>query len=265
MNRIHQSRRIVSGLVGILGLASAAQANALLHQDIFDNSTWSQVLYHDSTLFINQNNVTQQNMGLGFNNSVTASLSHAGWVGSGTTLHNANYTPANPGINGTFDKHTAVCINFVTVTGTAAQWSEYAGAANYGLITFSVSQPTAWTISGTAVGQTNAASSGWSEAQNMIRLYNWNTSSYLVNSFDYALNGVGDYNYNFSYGGTLAPGLYTYDYRSWAQHGGWDNSPTVFGSSSASLLITLNLTKVPAPGAASLLAAMGVLAARRRR
>ncbi|MBX3322593.1 MAG: hypothetical protein KF757_06345 [Phycisphaeraceae bacterium] len=259
--------KLAVGAISVCGtmLVSAASGNPVLHSDAVAIDTWSQVLDFDST-FTNDNQIfTSLNTGLNQNASITSSLSYGGWVGQGTSLHNTSYTPANPGLSGVFFGHTAVNINFVNVTGTASPWAEYAGAATYGWVQFSVSQPTAWSISGTAVGTTNAASSGWSEAFHHIRLYDWFNNSYLLNTSTLALNGVGNYTDNFSYGGVLAPGLYTYDYRSWAQHGGWDNSPTVLGNTSATLLINLSLTKVPAPGSAgACVVALGLVARRRR-
>lgn len=255
------------GLVGVVGAmaVSLALGNPVVNSDLVAIDTWSQVLDFDSTLTDDNQMFTSLNTGLNQNASITSSLSFGGWVGQGTSLHNTSYTPANPGLGGVFYQHTAANINFVTVTGTAGLWSEYAGAATYGWVHFSVSQPTAWSIFGTAIGTTNAASTGWSEARHEIRLYDWFNNTYLLNTSTLAFNGVGNYTDNFSYGGVLAPGVYIYDYRSWAQHGGWDNSPTVFGNTSASLLINLSLVKVPAPGATATLAIAMSLVARRRR
>lgn len=257
-------RNLAVGVVGVLSV-SGALGNPIVQSDLAAIDTWSQVLDFDSTLTDDNQFSNLLNTGLNQNFSLTSSLAFGGWVGQGTSLHNTAYNPGNPGLGGVFNSHTAVSINVVAVTGTAGLWAEYAGAATYGWIQFTVSQPTAWSIFGTAVGATTAGSNGWSEAFHHIRLYDWGTNSYLLNTSTLAFNGVGDYTDNFNYGGVLAPGQYTYDYRSWAQHGGQSGSPTVFGNTSASLLITLDLTKIPGPGTAGTFALALGLAARRRR
>lgn len=256
-------RHFISGGFAFLVASSVASGQGVLLYDVFDLDTYDQVLDFNNNFFGVQNNIGIANTGQAFNQATSATLIYPGHSGLAKADQASGYTPANPGINGNFGVHTAVNNTSAQIFAYANEQAEFAVATSFGYVEFSVSQPTQWSIAGNVWGTTQSAPSGVSEAQYYIRLWDFFNNVAIIWDTGYALNGNGDYNINFSHGGTLAPGWYGYDYFTWSQHGGNAFSPGFVGGTSSGMTTTLTLV-IPAP-AASLPLAFFLVPRRRRR
>jgi hypothetical protein len=237
---------IFAGLV-VLVLSATAFGQGNVVNDIFDVFGSCDYLDYNSNLFIVTAQHNQQTMGLDYNHSVLAPFSSAGFVALGAGTQNSFYTPSNPGINGNFGMHHSDGQAAAAVISSGGWYAEYAVGTSFGFVGFTVNQPTQWMIFGNVTGVTDAVATGVSQAQYYLRLFDLFNNTYIVNVADQANNGVGDFNTNFNYGGTIPPGQYLYDFLIFAQHGGSSSSPTLPGDANTNISTTLKLVAVPEP------------------
>ena len=263
-------KSLLGALVAVAGLVAPAFGQGIIADDVFDNDTFAQYLDYANQNFMNQNNVTVASTGADFNNAISASLIAAGFNGLATAAQTAAYTPTSPGLGGSFGVHSTTGQASSTVTATGGWQAEYAVGTVYGRVLFSVNQLTTWSIAGNVWATTAAINSGVSEGSHLIRFSPYLSNTFYVVDSAQANNGVGNYNTNFSYGGTLVPGTYIYEYLVWSQYGGNNMTPVTLGLNSTSgISITLTLVAVPEPAtlaavAPALLAAASLRSHRRR-
>ncbi len=250
-------------------LAFSASAQGVLTHS--DQIAQADALYEVGTTTFGNSGITRDLTGVDFHAIQSRPYSAGGFTGKGYAEHGATFFPSSPGIGGPFlgailDACTSAEITRSTIGPHT--YEEAYGLAS-GVIEFDIFQPHFWSWAGGWQGASfNTGAFNRVDAE--ISFSDTNSGASYVHDYRASTNAVGDWVQNFAYGGLIGPGSYrvTWWHQSYCAGG---NTPFGFystGIGGAPLISCINstfqLTPVPAPGAASLLA-LTVLAVRRRR
>lgn len=261
----HYAAGLALAAASLLAAPSTARAQATLNNDSLHTET--DVYYYDSGFFYHGpgwHHSDSPVQGTNWSNTEFSSYSNTGLSGTATSRNTSGYSPASPGVGGTFSAiNVALSVDSEITSSdlTGNHYFEDAYGKSWSNLTFTVAQPTIWSWEADVMG--TCSTNGWdnSAVYRFLMYDSTNTVTY-AESRRTTVNGAADFNEHISLGGLIPAGSYNVYIFAQANNTNYQDVGGGTGTAHVSVNGTLS---VPAPGAPLALAAAGLLMTRRRR